>query len=102
MPISQSQKTTTTILLKCDQCNTEISYVEEDLEKDPLAMPEAAVRFLALSRMSVYGIKPGTLQKVALCSKFCALEYFKDYEPARKPTEEELAKLKEESSAPTN
>jgi hypothetical protein len=98
MAVTQEKKTITTLTAKCDVCDTGYTWVEEDLEKDPLAIPEGAARLLAVSRFTAYGLPPNTSVKMLFCSKFCLLKWLNDYEPARLPSKEELEKLRNEST----
>jgi hypothetical protein len=81
LSLKQDAKTTTTITIGCDNpdCKETHTWIQEDIGEDTEKLPDGAFRFLILAEFIG--------QKWMFCSKFCMLQWLKNYKAPKSPKE---------------
>lgn len=82
MTVEQATKTT----IKCDgPCAAEVSYIDQEIAKDPAAMVDSFFRFITVQYWQNGENGEPVMTTKTYCSRPCLTAALRDYVPARSP-----------------
>lgn len=103
MAVIVDRKTVAIVRCDCGKCEETISWVEEEVKKDPSALPEAAARILSVARM--FPLDENDPGQYTFFSKACLMDWLKDYVPSKTPkakTEESVTEQPKQAQPESN